>query len=51
MKEIFILIVGLSLGWFIGLDSASEHYRKQAVDRGHAEYNPTNGGFRWKEPK
>lgn len=44
---VWVLVVGVLLGIVI-----TKHvYRQEAIDRGFAIYNPTNGIWQWKEPE
>lgn len=38
----------LFAGVSIGIEIAKDHFKKEAVDRGYAVYNPTNGIWQWK---
>jgi len=41
---IIMSIVGLIFGVYIG----GSHMQREAVDRGYAQYNPTNAVWQWK---
>jgi len=42
--------VAIFTGFVIGLMVGHNTLRKKAVELGHAQYNPTNANFEWKQP-
>jgi hypothetical protein len=49
----FVLAVfsAWTVGWFMGSKSEGHVWEEDAVKKGHAEYNPQTGEWRWKETK
>ena len=48
---LFLCAVVFFFGFVIGESNAELVYKKQAIERGFAEYNTTNGVWQWKEAK
>lgn len=47
-----IVCIGLfACGCSIGGCVITEHYQKQAIERGYAEHNAVTGEWQWKETK
>lgn len=45
---IIIAIICLKVGHEQGMITQESYYQKEAIDRGYANYNPTNGVWQWK---
>lgn len=47
-----VLAMGLFMGYFVGGISATDEFRKEAVERGYAGWDVSSSGsttFKWKE--
>lgn len=44
-------IFGINAGHGDGAAAAEKRFQKEAIARGYASYNPTNGVWQWKESK
>lgn len=47
---VLVLLVGIVIGVSIA-DDSTHQLRKEAIERGFAEYNPKTGQWQWKELK
>jgi hypothetical protein len=47
--SIIIISISVFLGFSAGADCAIKDYRKQAIDRGFAEYDSVTGDWKWKD--
>lgn len=43
------LLIGLLIGLVIGIEGIANHYKRQALERGYAHYNPVTGEWEWNE--
>ena len=39
---------GMAVGWKNGAEAEQEHFRREAVKQGHAEYDRQTGRWKWK---
>lgn len=47
---LFLFGTGFVLGGKLSKDLWTDYWRQEAVKRGFAEYNSTNGAWQWKQP-
>lgn len=48
---VLIVCVAFVIGFIGGFSIAEGRYQSDAIQRGFAQYNPTNGVWMWKEGK
>lgn len=49
-----VFVIGMLIGYFVGGISATDEFRKEAVERGYAGWDVSSSGsttFKWKEAK
>jgi hypothetical protein len=47
---LFMGAVGATIFWGITLGGCDAKWKRDAIERGYAEYNSVNGKWQWKEP-
>lgn len=51
ISDLALAVVFLAMGLLIGANIAADSLHKEAIQRGYAIHNPTNGVWQWKEAK